>query len=226
MARGAATPRTRSRPHRVLVAEGSVMLRRALASLLSGQEALEVVGQVADARELLESARRLRPDVLLVDVQIPGQYEEVSRELLREVPGVSILTLNSSASMFDMSGALVGGTSGFVLKEAEPELLVAAIIAAAHGYAVSPRSVMQDVGRAWATSPQQLPNGLSPREFDVLRHLADGLTTKALANRLEISEKTVRNHIASMYEKLGLHDRPQLVRYAIRRGLSGSPEQV
>ncbi len=202
------------------------MVRRALAGLLSGHEALEVVGQAADAVELLGSARELRPDVVVVDAQIPGRFEEVSEELLRELPGVSILTLNSSASMFDLSRALGSGASGYVLKEAEPEVLVAAIIAAAHGYAVSPRSVMQDIGRAWEPTPHQLPNGLSPREFDVLRHLADGLTTKALANRLDISEKTVRNHIASMYEKLGLHDRPQLVRYAIRRGLSGSPEHV
>lgn len=216
---------TESRPiqarlYRVLLADGSPRFRRGLSGLLSGHAELEVVGEAGDAMEVLRAARRLRPDVVVVDAGIPGGCEEASGELLRQAPDVSILTLTSTASAAEAARALGAGASGYVLKEAEPELLVAAIIAAAHGYAVSPRPIMCEIGRARSSlEHQQQVDGLSPREFQVLRDLADGMTTKMLAGRMGISEKTVRNHIASMYAKLGLHDRSQLVRYAIQRGL-------
>jgi DNA-binding NarL/FixJ family response regulator len=197
------------------------MFRRGLAGLLRRHAELEVVGEAANASELLEVASRLRPAVVVLEAGIPGGYEEVSDELLRQVVGVSVLTLGSTLSVFHATRALFGGTSGYVLKEAEPELLAAAIVAAAHGYVVSPRAVMQETcrGRSPLTHLHHLLDGLSPREFEVLRDLATGMTTKALANRLKISEKTVRNHIASMYAKLGVHDRAQLLRYAIQKGL-------
>jgi DNA-binding NarL/FixJ family response regulator len=213
---------TQTRMYRVLVADGSPMFRRGLTGLLNTHPEMEVVGEASDAGELLQGARELSPDVVVVDAAIPGGSEEAAGELLSQVPGVSILTLSATGSMVEATRALGGGTSGYVLKEAEPELLVAAIIAAAHGYAVSPRPIMHEMGRAGnpLSHHHQLLDGLSPREFEVLRDLADGMTTKMLANRLGISEKTVRNHIASMYAKLGLHDRSQLVRYAIQKGLS------
>lgn len=212
----------RTRVYRVLVADGSAMFRRGLTGLLAGHAELEVVGEAANATEALEMARTLRPDVAVVDSAIPGGCDSTGADLLREVPGASVLTLSASGSMMEATRALGGGTSGYVLKDAEPELLVAAIIAAAHGYAVSPRPIMYEMGRVGnpLNPHHQLLDGLSPREFEVLRDLADGMTTKMLANQLGISEKTVRNHIASMYSKLGLHDRSQLVRYAIQKGLS------
>lgn len=213
---------TAVRPCRVLVADGSVTFRRALIELLNRPAELEVVGETATAGQLLEAARRLRPTVVLVDENIPGGCEEVSGELLRQVAGVSILRLSSTMSVLQAARVLCGGTSGYVLKDAEPELLVAAIIAAAHGYVVSPRPIMQEtcvIGNP-LTHLHHLLDGLSLREFEVLRNLGEGLTTKVLARRLKISEKTVRNHIASMYAKLGLSDRSQLVRYAIQKGLA------
>jgi DNA-binding NarL/FixJ family response regulator len=222
-ARGAAAPEPRSRRYRVLVAECSTMFRRGLVGLLSGCGNLEVVGEAADAAQLLEAACRLQPEVVVLDARILGGSDGLSREVLRQVPGVSILTLGSTASVLDTTRSLTGGSSGYVLKESEPELLVAAIVAAAHGYAVSPRLAMREIGRASDTA-HRTPDGLSHREFEVLRDLAGGMTTKALAGHLEISEKTVRNHIASMYGKLGVQGRPQLVRYAIRQGLSRPPE--
>lgn len=222
-AHGLAAPAERCRRYRVLVAEGSTMFRRGLIGLLSGCVNLEVVGEAADAGELLEAACRLQPEVVVLDARILGACEGVSSEVLRRAAGVSILMLGSAASVLDTTRSLSGGSSGYVLKESEPEVLVAAIVAVAHGYAVSPRLTMQDIGRA-SDAAHRMPGGLSHREFEVLRDLAGGMTTKALAGRLEISEKTVRNHIASMYAKLGLQGRPQLVRYAIRQGLSRPPE--
>ena len=222
MAEGRGARPAQTRLYRVLIADGSPMFRRGLTGLLNGHPELDVVGEASDAGELRESARELHPDVVVVDAAIPGGTEEAAGELMREAPGVSILMLSATGSMVEATRALGGGTSGYVLKEAEPELLVAAIIAAAHGYAVSPRPIMHEMGRAGNPLGHhyQLLDGLSPREFEVLRDLADGMTTKMLANRLGISEKTVRNHIASMYAKLGLHDRSQLVRYAIQKGLA------
>ncbi len=204
------------------------MFRRGLTGLLNNHPEVEVVGEASDAAGLLQGARERRPDVAVVDAAIPGGSEEAASELRRQAPGTSILTLSSTGSMMEATRALGGGTSGYVLKEAEPELLVAAIIAAAHGYAVSPRLIMHEIGRAGNPlgHHHQLLDGLSPREFQVLRDLADGMTTKLLADRLGISEKTVRNHIASMYAKLGLHDRSQLVRYAIQKGLSRPLEAI
>ncbi len=209
------------RRYRVLVADGSAMFRRGLTGLLSRHAELEVVGEAANARELLMAARRLHPEVVVVDEGLPGGCEEVSDEPLRQVAGVSILTLSSALSVLDAARALYDGAGGFILKEAEPELLAAAIIAAAHGYVVAPRPIMQETCRLGnpLTRPRPLVDGLSPREFEVLRGLAEGMTTKVLANGLKISQKTVRNHIASMYAKLGLCDRSQLVRYALQRGL-------
>lgn len=218
---------TESRPaqarvYRVLLADGSPMFRRGLTGLLNGHPELEVVGVAGDATEALRAARRLRPDVVVVDAGIPGGSQEAACELLQAAPDLSILTLSSTGSTAEAARALDGAGSGYVLKEAEPELLVAAIIAAAHGYAVSPRPIMNAIGRAGSSlTHQQQVDGLSPREFQVLLDLADGMTTKMLAGRMGISEKTVRNHIASLYAKLGLHDRSQLVRYAIQRGLCG-----
>lgn len=220
-AHAVATPATRNGQYRVLVADGSAMFRRGLAGLLSGHARLEVVGEAADAAELLAAACRLQPQVVVVDAQIPGGSEGVSSALLDQVAGVSILALSSTASTLDATRALSGGASAYVLKEAEPELLVAAIIAAAHGYAVSPRPIMQDIGRAWWDPSHELLDGLSHREVEVLGRLAGGMTTREVADHLEISEKTVRNHIASMYTKLGVHGRAQLVRYAMRKGLCG-----
>lgn len=227
MAQVTETRSTQNRLYRVLLADGSPMFRRGLTGLLAGARAgynghaeLEVVGEARDAGEVLEEARRLRPDVVVLDAGLPGGFAQAADELLREAPEVSILALSSAGSMAEAARALGGGASGYVLKDAEPELLVAAIIAAAHGYAVSPRAIMHEIGRAGTSfNQQQQLDGLSPREFQVLRDLADGMTTKMLAGRMGISEKTVRNHIASMYAKLGLHDRSQLVRYAIQRGL-------
>ena len=211
---------THARPYRVLLADRSPMFRRGLTGLLNGHAELEVVGEAGNATEALRAARRLRPDVIVVDAGIPGGSEEAADELRRQAPDVSVLTLSSTGSTAEAARALGGGASGYVLKEAEPELLVAAIIAAAHGYAISPRPIMHEIGRAGTSLGQrQQVNGLSPREFQVLRDLADGMTTRMLAGRMGISEKTVRNHIASMYAKLGLHDRSQLVRYAIQRGI-------
>lgn len=222
MADGTGSRATRTRLYRVLLADGSAMFRRGLTGLLNGHPELEVVGEAPDAAEVLKAAQRLRPDVVVLDAGLPGGSEEAAGELQRRVPEASVLTLSSTGSTAEAARVLSGGTSGYVLKEAEPELLVAAIIAAAHGYAVSPRPIMHELGRAGNSLNHHHPvlEVLSPREFEVLRDLADGMTTKMLAGRMGISEKTVRNHIASMYAKLGLHDRSQLVRYAIQKGLS------
>jgi two-component system, NarL family, response regulator NreC len=211
------------RPYRVLVCHGSAILRRGLIEVLVGPAELEVVGDVADARELLEAACRLHPDVVVADIGILGEREGLSGELLRLVPGVAILTLSSTGSLLEATHALCDGTSGYMLDEEEPEFLVAAVVVAAHGYAVVPRWIMRVIGRVGNRPAHQLLYGLSPREFEVLCHLADGMTTTMLAGRIGISEKTVRNHIANMYAKLGLRGRPQLVRYAIEKGLARTP---
>jgi DNA-binding NarL/FixJ family response regulator len=213
-----------SRPkrlYRVLVAHGSAIFLLGLTGVLSRRAELEVVGEAADAGELVDTACQLRPDVVVFDAGFLGGSDEVSGELLRRLPGVAILTLSSTGSLLEATRALYAGCSGYVLEDADPELLVAAIIVAAHGYAVAPHVLMVEIARASnpLAHPQQLLGGLSPREFEVLRDLADGMTTEALAGRFGISEKTVRNHIASMYAKLGLRDRSQLVRYAIEKGL-------
>jgi DNA-binding NarL/FixJ family response regulator len=209
-------------PVRVLIADDQALFRSGLARLLAADPRVEVVGEAADGLEAVSRCADLAPDVVLMDLKMPTvDGVEATRRLLAANPGVRVLILTAFDADCHVLGALKAGACGYVLKDATPEGIVCSILAAHMGEQVMARAVADRVldmldGNA---SPKELYDGLTSRELEVLRMIAAGAPNKQIAFRLKISEKTVRNHVSNMYEKLNIFDRSQAVLYAVRRGL-------
>ena len=211
---------------RVLVADDHAIVRAGVRMLLEAQDDVRVIGEAADGREAVRLAYQLRPDVVLMDIAMPGMNGlEATRELLQRVPGarVLILTMHSTDEYFFR--LLQAGASGYLLKEAAPSDLVAAVRTVEAGGAYLPpalaaRLLGQYVAQASkGAEERQYLTRLSDREQDVLRLVAEGLTSQEIGQRLFLSVNTVQTHRRHIMEKLDLHDRSQLVQYALRAGL-------
>ena len=217
-----------STPVRVLIADDQALVRKGLRMILEVEPELEVVGEAADGEQALLAARDTRPDVVLMDVRMPGMDGlEATRRLLvggEDDPHVLILTT------FDLDDyvyeALRAGASGFVLKDIPPEQLVAAIHTIAKGEALlSPlitRRLIESFVQRPPAAPNRTPPGLdrlTPREADILRLVARGLSNAEIAAEAFVSEPTVKTHVARILMKLGLRDRVQVVVYAYENRL-------
>lgn len=211
---------------RVLVVDDQALVRGGFRLILDSQPDLEVVGEAADGREALAMARELRPDVVLMDVRMPGMDGlEATRRLLSgpEAPRVLMLTtFDLDEYVYD---ALRAGASGFLLKDVRPELLAEAVRVVADGDtllapAITQRLVQQYVRRArpGTTRPAAL-DALTDRELAVLRLLARGRSNTEIASELYLSETTVKTHVTHVFGKLGLRDRAQAVVMAYESGL-------
>jgi DNA-binding NarL/FixJ family response regulator len=192
---------------------------------------IRVVGEAATGREALEQARRLVPDVILMDIQMPdpsaasGQALdgiEATRRLRREMPHVGIIFCTMFEDDEFVFAGLQAGGRGYILKDAGPDTMLRAIRAVAHGESLLGSTVAQKVMRQFSALPgKQTPlyDDLTSRELEVLRLIAEGLANKEIAQALTISEKTVKNHINNIFSKLHVNDRSQAMLYAIRKGL-------
>lgn len=213
---------------RVLVVDDNELLRAGLVTVLGSDPAVEVVGEVADGPAATRAAVRERPDVVLMDVEMPGgDGIEATRSIRAACPDTAVLVL----TMFDLDeyvvGALHAGAAGFVLKTTEPaELLRAVHACAAGGNAFGPtvmdRLVTSFVGQQAA--PRATPElaRLTDRELDVLRSMAKGLSNAEIAAELYLAETTVKTHVARILAKLGVRDRLQAVVLAHRSGVATS----
>ncbi|MBD3147589.1 response regulator [Microbispora bryophytorum] len=209
---------------RVLVADDQAMVRGGLRLILEDQPDIEVVAEAADGAEAVEAARRLRPDVSLVDVRMPRlDGIEVTRALAG--PGVPDPLRVVVVTTFDLDeyvyGALRAGATGFVLKDCGPALLVEAVRAAHQGDAlVSPSVTLRLLRHLTAQLPAQLPaagradHPLSNREVEVVRAVARGRTNQEIAAELFISLSTVKSHVAGIQAKLGLRNRVEIAAWA------------
>jgi DNA-binding NarL/FixJ family response regulator len=207
---------------RVLVADDQELVRSGLAMILDAQPGIEVVGQAADGRQAVELARRLRPDVCLLDVRMPGlDGIEATRALAG--PGVADPIAVVVVTTFDLDehvyAALRAGALGFLLKDAGPALLTQAIHAAASGDALIAPSVTTRLLRAFAdagpaTPPRQPFEALTDREEQVLAAVARGRTNGEIADELAITLSTVKSHIASLMGKLGARNRVEIAIWA------------
>lgn len=207
---------------RVVLVDDHTLFRKGLASLLNRDRRINVVGQAADAKEAIRVAQSLQPDVVVLDLRLPEMSGlEAGRVILQRVPGVKVIILTALESDQHVTSTIAYGASGYLLKDSEPEALITAIEAAMNGSFVVTASVArQAFNTSMSKSTRRATyDGMSDRELDVLKLTASGLGAKHVAQRLNLSEKTIRNHIANIYDKLGIHDRSQALLYAVRKGL-------
>jgi DNA-binding NarL/FixJ family response regulator len=219
---------------RVLVVDDQPLIRAGFHKMVEARPDLEVVGEAADGAEAVAQARRLGPDVVLMDVRMPAMDGlEATRQLAG--PGVANPTRVLILTTFDLDEyvyeALRAGASGFLLKDAPPEELAAAIRVIAAGEALLAPSVTRRLIQRFADQPPpkavdaKALGRLTDRETEVLRLVARGLSNAQIATELVVSETTVKSHVAHLLMKLGLHDRVQAVVLAYETGFvqPGSP---
>jgi len=203
---------------RVLLADDHVLVRAGLERLLRGVAGIEVVGTAADGGEAVELALSERPDVVLMDLEMPVlDGIEATRRITAEVEGAAVVILTSFSDRERILRALDAGAVGYLLKDAEPDELVRGIFAAARGESPLAPKAAHAVLRA--RSEEQSVT-LSPREREVLALVAQGLQNKHIARQLEISEKTVKAHLTSVFSQIGATDRTQAALWAQRNGLA------
>jgi len=203
---------------RVLLADDHVLVRKGLERLLRGITDIEVVGAAADGSEAVELALQERPDVVLMDLEMPMlDGIEATRRIVAEVDGAAIVILTSFADRERILRALDAGAVGYLLKDAEPDELVRGIRAAARGESPLAPKAAHAILRARS---EQRAVTLSNREREVLACVAEGLQNKQIARRLEISEKTVKAHLTSVFSQIGVTDRTQAALWAQRNGLT------
>jgi DNA-binding NarL/FixJ family response regulator len=212
---------------RVLIADDDDLMRAGLAELLTVDPAIEVAGQAATGREAVEQARRLAPDVVLMDVRMPDlDGIAATRELARTAPGIRVLILTTFEQDDYVFGALRAGASGFLLKRTRPEELLAAVHTIASGDSLLSPSVTRRVIDRMAQQPtpeladQARLDALTPREREVLERVARGLSNREIAAALAVEESTVRTHVKRILMKLELRDRVQAVIFAYETGVN------
>jgi DNA-binding NarL/FixJ family response regulator len=206
---------------RVVVVDDHELFRRGLRGMLE-EQGLRVIGEAANGEEALRLAGHARPDVVVMDLNLPRMSGvEAARKLAVAAPAVNVLVLTVSGDEQSVTEAIEAGARGYLLKDASIEEIAAGIRAAAAGEAlVSPRIAAQLIERlrGRATAAPARP-GLTEREVEVLRLLAEGRDNHEIADALTISPRTVKNHVASILMKLGLDNRVQAAVYAVRKGI-------
>ena len=205
-------------PIRVLIADDHSVVRQGLRAFLEGDRGLELVGEARDGGEALRMAHRLRPDVILMDLLMPGMDGlSATAAVRRELPDTEVLALTSVLEDAAVVGAVRAGAIGYMLKSAEPEELRSAIRAAAAGQVqLAPEAAARLMREVRAPEG---PEKLSERETEVLRLVASGFANKRIARELGITERTVKAHVGSILSKLHLESRTQAALHAGRMGL-------
>ena len=207
---------------RVLIADDQTLFRVGLARLLEEDPRVEIVGQAGDGAEAVKLAGSVAPDVILMDLKMPNlDGIEATRQVLAKYPSVKVLLLTTFEADNHVIQALKAGASGYILKDSRPDSIVSSLLAVMAGERVMASAVANRVLEmlTGTTTPKEFYDGLTGREIEILKLLAGGMANKQIAYKLKISEKTVRNHVSNMYEKLNIYDRSQAVLYAVRKGL-------
>ena len=213
-------------PIRVLIVDDQTLIREGLASLLMMQSDLEVVGKAAGGREAIGLAAQHAPDVVLMDVRMPGMTGlAATREIHQRWPDMRVIVLTTFDDDEYVCEALRAGAAGYLLKNADPDHLAHAIRAVHAGQSILDPAVTQTViqhfTQATSTQPARIAvsERLTDRERAVLRLMVDGLSNNAIAGQLCLSEGTVKNHLTHIFQKLDVTDRAQAVRLTVEWGL-------
>jgi DNA-binding NarL/FixJ family response regulator len=206
---------------RLLIADDHGVVRGGLKLLLDRQADMEVVGEAADGAEAVAQALRHRPDLAILDVAMPRLTGlQATREIKAIAPDIAVLILSMHDDERYLFEALKAGASGYVLKHEADHDLVAAVRAVTRGESFLTNAAQRALVRTWMEDESAGPREpLSPREQEVLKLIAEAHTNREISEILHLAEKTVESHRANILRKLGMRDRVELVRYAIRRGL-------
>lgn len=206
---------------RVVVADDQRVVRDGLVTLLKLLPGIDVVAAASDGAEAVAMVAEHNPDVLLVDLRMPNvDGVEATRQVRAEYPGTEVVVLTTYSDDDSVLSALRAGARGFLTKDADAESIGRAIEAAAAGQSILDADVQRRLIEGATTAPKPPDTGLTPRELDVLRLIAEGLSNTEIARRLVVSEATVKTHINHLFAKANLRDRAQAVAYAYRLGLA------
>ena len=214
---------------RVLLADDPRLVRESLGTMLGLLDGIDLVAMASDGEEALALAAEHSPEVVLMDLRMPRMDGiTATRRLREEQPDVRVIALTTYADDESVLGALRAGARGYLTKDAGAEDIRAAIFAVAAGEATLDPAVQHHVVAALASEEPadgaaELPDGLTPREAEILGLIAEGLTNAEIAERLVVSPTTVKSHINHLFAKAGLRDRVQAVTYAYRKGLATPP---
>lgn len=211
---------------KVIIADDHALLREGIIKILSLEPGVTVVGEAEDGVQAVELARNTDVDVILMDINMPNLNGIIATKMIKqEKPEVNIIALTIHDQEEYLFELIQCGVSGYVLKDVRPDQLIKTILRVAEGEAFIPSSltlkVFEEFNRLSKTQGGG-PEGqfdLTPRENEVLQQMAQGLTNKEIGERLFISEKTVKNHITNIFQKLGVADRTQAVLFAIKHDL-------
>lgn len=204
-----------SGPTRVLLVDDHAVVRQGYRRLLDDEPSISVVGEASNASEACERARSLDPDVVVMDIALPGVSGiEATRRMLKDQPQLRILMFSMYDDAIYARRALEAGALGYLSKACAPEVLVRAIYAVSRGERYVSPDVAANVARSAAQPGRSEIAALTPREFEVLRLLLQGETVRSISDKLALSEKTVANHQSAIRDKLGARNGAQLARLA------------
>ncbi|MBI5651373.1 MAG: response regulator transcription factor [Chloroflexi bacterium] len=209
---------------RVLICDDHTILREGIRLLLNAESDMDVIGEAVDGRDAVEKARALNPDVILMDIAMPLLNGlDATRQIVRDNLNARVLVLTMYESDEYVAQMLEAGAVGYVLKKVASSELVYAIRAVQRDesflYPSITKRILEDYLRRGQSGQESTFGGLTDREREILQLVAEGHTNKDIAEMLSLSIRTVQNHRAHLMEKLGIHDRSELVKYAIKKGI-------
>jgi len=212
---------------RILIVDDHVLFREGLAAIIRAESDIEVVGFAGSVKEALETAHTTKPDIILMDYGLPdGTGADATQRILGEYPDCKIIFLTMSEEDEDLFAAIRAGAKGYILKSIRPAKLMAALRSVQQGESALSRSMtlslMEELARSrMPTRPRDpLLAKLTPRELDVLRDMATGMTNQEIGAHLYVSENTVKYHVHSILDKLKLSDRREAGQFALEHGLT------
>jgi DNA-binding NarL/FixJ family response regulator len=208
---------------KIVIVDDHVLFREGLAAIIRSESDIKIVGQAGTVREAIETVKVLKPDMVLMDFGLPdGTGADATRAILHEYPECKIVFLTMSEEDEDLFAAIRSGARGYLLKNMHPSKLISSLRSVHQGESAVSRTMtlrlMEELARSREPAHPGDPT-LTRRELEVLRELATGLTNQEIADRLFIAENTVKYHVHSILEKLGLADRREAATYAREHGL-------